>query len=165
MSLPEFYQRYADLFEGDTIVRGLITSGDEALDLYKSIGPGLYDYSYAEGKWTVRELMGHIIDAERVFSYRALRFARGDGAQLEGFEQDDWIPEMNIERRTMNFLISEFANLRASTIDLFSSFDDDMLSREGIASGTTISVEQLGKIIVGHEAHHRKIIKERYLNS
>ncbi len=161
--LPEFYQKYIESFQGETVVRDMIMAGDEALDFYKSLGPGVYDYRYTEGKWTVREILGHVIDAERVFAYRALCFGRGDKTPLPGFEQDDWIPHMNLERRTMNFLISEFAALRASSVDLFSSFSPEMYSQSGVASGVKFTVEELGKILVGHEVHHRNIIKERYL--
>ena len=165
MSVPDFYRGYIDNFQGDTLIKGMILSGDEALDFYKSLGPGVYDFRYAKGKWSVREILGHIIDAERVFSYRALRFARGDNTPLPGFDQDLWIPNMNIERRTMNYLVSEFAGLRASTVDLFSSFGEEVYGNVGTASGGEFTVEQVGKILVGHEIHHRKIIKERYLNN
>ena len=165
MSVPDFYRGYIDNFQGDTLIKGMILSGDEALDFYKSLGPGVYDFRYVAGKWSVREILGHIIDTERVFSYRALRFARGDETPLPGFDQDLWIPNMNIERRTMNYLVSEFAGLRASTIDLFSSFGEEVYGSIGTASGGKFTVEQVGKILVGHEIHHRKIIKERYLNN
>ena len=132
-------------------------------ELINSIPEGKFGFAYAEGKWTLAELLMHIIDAERVFQYRALRFARNDKTPLAGFDQDDYIPECNAGGRSKKDLLEEYAAVRESTIKLFQSFDDEMLKRVGNASGSDMSARAMGFIICGHQAHHLKIIKERYL--
>ena len=105
-----------------------------------------------------------MIDAERVFAYRALSFSRNDQNNLPGFEQNDWVDESNAENRKLYTLIAEYTNVRASTTDLFSSFTTEMLARTGVASGHPVSVNALGFIIAGHEIHHSNILKERYFS-
>lgn len=161
--LPDFYQRYIDTAGEGNLVRLLILEGDKMATFYRSLPPHKLEYRYEEGKWTPMEILGHIIDCERIFSFRALSFARIDKREIIGFEQDDYIPEMNIENRSFINILNELVNLRASTIDLFSSFSTEMMERGGIASSLEVSVEQLGRMIVGHEKWHRNIIKERYL--
>ena len=165
MLVPEFYKGYIKYCQYDSIVKGLMLEGDASLDFYKSLGPALYEHRYAQGKWSIREILGHVIDGERVFAYRAMCMARGDKTPLPGFEQDDYIPNMNLGQRPMNSLITEFATLRASSVDLFTGFSAQMLGNTGTASGYEFDVESLGKIIVGHEIHHRKVIEEKYMNS
>ena len=120
MSLPEFYQRYVDNFNAPSVAAALLMEGDQALDFYKSIGPGLYDFRYAPNKWTVKEVLAHVIDGERIFAYRALRFSRNDETELAGFDENEYAREMNIENRSFSTLITEFANLRATSVDLWS---------------------------------------------
>ena len=116
-----------------------------------------------KGKWTIKELVQHIIDAERVLSYRALRFARRDATDLAGFEEDDYVKNSNGDTRDYNDLLVEFSAVRNATILLFNSFTDEALQRIGSASGSIISVRALGFIISGHLQHHLTIIKERYI--
>ena len=120
-------------------------------------------YAYAEGKWTVAQVLVHIMDAERVFQYRALRFARNDATPLPGFDHDAYVPISGAERVTKEALVQQYQAVRQSTIALFSSFDKEALLRIGKASGVSISVRALGFIGCGHQKHHRQILKERYL--
>lgn len=162
--VPAFYQNYVEGVHYDELVPALINSGNETTDLLKSIPEASGDYKYAEGKWTIRQVIAHMMDAERVFAYRALTFARNDKAELPGFEENDWAIEANAENRKLYKLIEEYNNVRASTIDLFGSFNQKMLARVGSANGVKMSVNTIGFVIVGHETHHRKILNERYFS-
>jgi uncharacterized damage-inducible protein DinB len=121
-------------------------------------------YRYAEGKWTIKEILAHIIDDERIYAYRALRFARNDQTELPGFEQDDYAAESRANVRTIEDLLNEFSAVRHSTIALFESFAEQVLTRSGIASGNIMSVRAAAYHIAGHELRHINIIKERYLD-
>lgn len=121
------------------------------------------DFRYAENKWTVAEVLVHIIDSERIFQYRALRFSRGDQTPLPGFEQDDYVPFSKANNRTLQSLIDEYSVVRNSTLHLFNQFDTNDLERKGIASSLDWSVGALGFVICGHQKHHRNILRERYL--
>jgi len=120
------------------------------------------NFRYAPGKWSVKEIVGHLSDAERIFSYRALRIARGDGTPLAGFEQDDYIRGGNFADRTLADLSEEFAVVRAATVALFGSLADDAWARRGQASNSEVTVRALAYIIAGHELHHRRMLLERY---
>jgi len=120
-------------------------------------------HRYAEGKWTIKEILAHIIDDERIFSYRALRFARNDKTELPGFEQDEYALNSGANERDINDLLKEFGAVRESTIALFDSFNDEALLRSGVASGNVLSVRAAAYHIAGHEMRHVNIIKERYL--
>lgn len=158
-----FYHTYVSKVpEGDLITQFKQQTA-ETLTLYKSISEEQWNSAYAPGKWTIKELLVHLLDSERVFSYRALRIARGDQTPLMGFEQDDYIPTSEANQRTVEDLLEEYQNLRASTISLIKSFNPTMMARTGTASGATISVRALCAIMAGHEIHHRQIIEERYL--
>ena len=122
-------------------------------------------YRYAEGKWTIKEILAHLIDDERIYAYRALRFARNDQTELPGFEQDDYALESGANKRSLDELLEEFAVVRKSTIALFNSFDEHVLCRSGVASGNVMSVRAAAYHIAGHELRHLKIVKERYLGS
>ena len=119
-------------------------------------------YRYAPGKWTIKEIVGHLIDDERIYAYRALRFARNDQTELPGFEQDEYAVESRANERQIEDLLYEFAAVRNSTIALFESFDSEVLTRFGIASGNVMSVRAAAYHIAGHELRHMNIIKERY---
>lgn len=120
-------------------------------------------YRYAEGKWTIKEILAHFIDDERIYAYRALRFARNDQTELPGFEQDAYAVESGANERSLDELLEEFAAVRKSTIALFNSFDDRVLTRYGVASGNVMSVRAIAYHIAGHELRHLNMIKERYL--
>lgn len=120
-------------------------------------------YRYAEGKWTIKEILVHLIDDERIYSYRALRFARNDKTELPGFEQDDYAIHSGANEREIRDILKEFATVRRATISLFESFDRKALLRAGIASGNIMSVRAAAYHIAGHEMRHINIIRERYL--
>ena len=120
-------------------------------------------FRYAPGKWTVKEVLAHVIDDERIYAYRALRFARNDPTELPGFDQDAYAPCSGANRRTVESLVGEFAAVRRSTIALFESFDEEALERAGVADGNRATVRALAYHIAGHELRHMSIIRERYL--
>ena len=132
-------------------------------EFIRSLPEAKLNYRYAEGKWTIKEILAHHIDDERIYAYRALRFARNDQTELPGFEQDDYAAESGANERSLDDLLEEFAFVRKSTIALFNSFDDRVLTRSGVANGNVMSVRAIAYHIAGHELHHVNIIKERYL--
>ncbi|MDX1773595.1 DinB family protein [Oceanihabitans sediminis] len=158
-----FYQTYIDKAGDLDLLEGLEFGFKETLELFESIPNEVYDYAYAEGKWTIKELLQHIIDTERVFAYRALCFARKERAVLPGFNEDDYADCSFANRRTKDDLLEEYVNVRKSTISLFRSFSDDMLFQNGVASDVNITVRAIGFILVGHEKHHCMVVAERYL--
>lgn len=128
-----------------------------------SIPEDKFHYSYQAGKWTVAQVLLHILDAERVFQYRALRFARKDKTPLPGFDQDTYVMESNAENWTKQEMIDNYKAIRESTISLFEKLPEEVLVRVGIASDSPMSVAALGFICCGHQKHHRNILRERYL--
>ncbi len=138
-------------------------NSERTVSLLKSLTPEQWMFRYAEGKWTIKEIILHIIDDERIFAYRALRFARNDSTELPGFDQDPYVAASNADDRTPESLIEEFLAVRASTIALFQHLPDDAWVRSGIANGHAVSVRALVYHIAGHELHHFNLIKERYL--
>lgn len=132
-------------------------------DFINSLPTSKHDYRYAEGKWTIKEIITHLTDAERIFAYRALRFARNDKTELPGFEENDYVPQSNAANRSIESLVAEYQAVRQATITLFESFTPDMCLLMGTASGMQISVRALGYIIAGHTLHHQQVIRQRYL--
>lgn len=163
-TIPPFYKKYVKLVEEPDLLQALRVSNYRMLDVLASIGEGHQDFRYAEGKWSIRELLCHMIDAERIFAYRALRFARNDKTALHGWEENDYAPEANAGGRSLRQIADEMSCLRASTLHLFEGFTAEMLGRKGIANDNEMSVITLGFIIAGHETHHRNILVERYLS-
>ncbi len=162
-TIPHFYKNYVKQIEEPDVLQALRISGHRMQELVHSIPVAKADFAYEEGKWSIRELLCHVMDAERIFSYRALRFARHDETVLPGFDENDYAKQANASGRTLQKIASEMVHLRASTIDLFESFTPEMLTLKGTASNSELSVVALGFIISGHETHHRKILQERYL--
>ena len=121
------------------------------------------DYRYEEGKWSVKDLVQHVIDSERVFAYRALRFSRNDQTELSGFDQDHYASHALAQDRDLEEIMNEFTSTRYSTISLFSSLTDEQLKRVGTANEVEFSVEILGYIISGHLLHHLEVVREKYL--
>jgi hypothetical protein len=120
-------------------------------------------HRYAEGKWSIKEVIAHVTDAERVFSYRLLRFARGDRTELPGFDEGKWAPESGAESRTLEDLVDEFVSVRRASVALIRSMPDEAMERRGTASGKEISARALAWIMAGHFAHHARVLRERYL--
>jgi uncharacterized damage-inducible protein DinB len=161
--VPQFFQRYVSLVKDQDMLDALKQSSKVTLSLIRSIPESKGEYRYAEGKWTIKEMLAHMLDAERIFAYRALRFARNDKTALPGFEENDYAPQANAHGRTVARLADELERVRLTTIDLFSSFTPDMLQRTGTASNKEMSVLTMGYVISGHESHHRNVLTERYL--
>lgn len=162
-TIPPFYKNYLKQIDETDLLQALRISGHRALELVHSISEEKSDFRYAPDKWTIRELLCHMIDAERIFTYRALRFARNDKTPLAGFEEQDYAPQANASGRSLQKIAADMAHLRSSTIDLFESFTPEMLVRRGLANNNELSVLALGFIIAGHETHHCHVLKERYL--
>lgn len=162
-NIPHFYKNYVKQIEETDLIQALRISGHRMLETVHGVPESKADYRYADGKWSVRELLCHIIDAERIFAYRALRFARNDKTPLSGFEENDYAPQANAQGRSLKKIADDMAHLRVSTIDLFEGFAPEMLTRKGTANKNELSVISLAFIIAGHETHHRHILTERYL--
>ncbi len=152
----------------------LVPEGDILVTLEKQLPPTLAllsrpesdgDFRYAPGKWSVKESLGHVIDAERVFSYRALRISRNDKTPLAGFEQDDYVKYGPFSHCTLASLVDEFASVRKATVALFRALDDAAWPRRGVASNNEVTVRALAYMIAGHELHHRRIFREKYFAS
>lgn len=157
-----YYDRYISLVKSDDIVPVLEKQAPETIALLKSAGAKA-DFRYEPGKWSVKEVLGHVNDTERIMTYRAVRIARGDKTPIEGFEQDDYIRGGNFSQRTLADLIDEFAAIRQATLAFFRHLDSEAAARIGTANKDAISVRALSFIIAGHELHHRRILQEKYL--
>lgn len=159
----EFYQPYINLVKEENVSKAIKKSGAQIKKFLKTIPRKKIDYAYAEGKWTIKEILQHLIDGERVFAYRAVTFARKDATHLPSFDENTWAQNAKIKNRKWKDLVEEFKTVRKSTELLFESFDDEQLLSTGTASNKTINVLAIGFICAGHPEHHIKIIKERYL--
>ena len=164
-TIPAFYKGYVKLVTHPDVLQALRISGYRTMELIHSIPELRADFRYAEGKWSIREVLCHMMDAERIFSYRALRFARNDKTALPGFDENEYAKYLNATGRSLTQIGDEMQHLRTSTVDLFESFNEEMLTRKGTASNNELSVVALGIIIAGHETHHCKVLKERYLDA
>ncbi len=162
-TVPHFYKNYVKQIEETDLLQALRISGHRALELVHSIPEEKADLRYAPEKWSIRELLCHMLDAERIFAYRALRFARLDKTPLAGWDENTYAPQANAAGRSLQKIAVDMAHLRSSTIDLFESFTPEMLTRKGIANNNELSVIALGFIIAGHETHHCQVLKDRYL--
>ena len=159
----KYIQRYLDLVPSEHWVEELKNSGEKTLKIYSDLSEEQSNFAYAEGKWTLKELLQHLIDAERIFIYRALRFSRNDQTELAGWEEELYAKEYFLEDISIKTLVAEFDYLRKSNILFFGNLRPGILCRKGVANGNEISVETLGKLIIGHNIHHLNIIEKRYL--
>jgi len=159
-----YYQLYVDLVKGEEIIPVLESQIDEFISFVKTIPEEKKTYTYAEGKWTIAELLGHIIDVERVMAFRAFWFARNDPNALPGFEHDDYVKISGSNQRYLFELMDEWVQLRKSNILLFRSLDNEALHRRGTANYNEVSVLALLFIVAGHCTHHLGILKEKYLS-
>jgi hypothetical protein len=160
-----YYGKYVSLISGDDILTLLGQQLTETLALLGNISESQANYRYAPDKWSIKELVGHLIDTERIFAYRALRFARNDQTPLQGFEQDDYIRGASFDDCAINDLASEFEHVRRSSLSLFSNLGEEAWKRRGLANDSEVSVRALAYIIAGHELHHMEILRTRYLQS
>lgn len=159
----EYYRLYIGQVPDGDILETLERQIDETADLLKGLPAALETHRYAPDKWSIREVIGHLIDAERVFGVRALHFARSDPAPLPSFEQDDWVRLGNAHERPMASLVAELVAVRTGHVLLFRGLDADAALRRGIASGLEFTVRSIPWILAGHELHHRRLLQERYL--
>lgn len=158
-----FYQTYIDRADQLTLKEGLKHNSENVIAFFEHIPENKHEYSYQEGKWTIKEMLQHIIDTERIFTYRALCVAREDKTSFPGFDENAYVPPSMANNRTFESLMNEYKVVRSATITLFESFTEEMLLQVGIASNSPISVRALGFIIMGHENHHCGVLRERYL--
>ncbi len=158
-----YYGKYIARVPKTDILRTLEQQNNETLRLVRSIPETRAHFRYAPGKWSINEVLGHLIDGERVFAYRALRFSRNDKTALPGFDQEPYIQFGNYDACPLSELADEFTLVRQSTISLFKHMSDEAWLRTGVASDATVSVRALAWIIAGHELHHVHILKTKYL--
>ncbi|WP_299665744.1 DinB family protein [uncultured Polaribacter sp.] len=160
-----YFEQYIQLvpYKEKSLLAYLLDSQKDFDTLLRTLPNEKHNFAYKQGKWTLKELIQHTIDTERVFCYRALCFARNDQTPLPGFDQDVFVQNDNANERNYFDLLDEMNILRKSTIQLYKSFSDDALLRVGIASNNKMSVRALGYLFSGHQMHHLNIIKERYL--
>ena len=160
-----FYDTYVNAVPGADVLDTLAAAPDGLDALLASLDAAAETFAYADGKWTVREVLGHVIDAERVFAYRALHMARADGSSLPGMEENAWATASNAGERELADLLTEFRALRMANVAQFRSWSDEQLDRTGSASGNAFTVRSLVFIIAGHELHHRRVLRERYVQA
>ena len=158
-----FYHKYINYAMGDSIAEVIANHSVQLNEFYNNLPEAKADYAYASGKWTIKDLLQHVIDAERIFTYRALRIARKDTTPLAGFEENDYAANSNAANRTLQSLKDEFTAVRISSDFLFRSFNEDQLNAVGTASNNSITTNALAFITYGHLLHHKNIIEERYL--
>lgn len=161
----EYYGRYVSRVPRGDFLAVLRKQADEIAGLFGAFTPAQADFSYAPGKWPVKEVLGHMTDTERVFAYRALSIGRGDPSPLPGFEQDDWMATAGFGRRAMDDLLAEWRAVRAATLALVEGFPPEATLRRGVASGKAFSARALLHIAPGHTAYHLEVLRERYLGA
>ena len=158
-----YYEKYVALVPSGDFLEILQEQQRELTRLLSPLTEQQAEFRYAPGKWSIKEILGHINDAERIFAYRLLRIARGDQTPLPGFEQDNYIEPGNFSARTLADLLHEFSTVREATVSLIRSLDDAAWRRRGVASQKEVTVTAIAFVIAGHERHHRIILEERYL--
>jgi len=161
--VPEYYHKYINLSIGDDLKTALQKHQTGLVSLLENVPEEKWDYRYAEGKWSIKEVVQHIIDGERVFSYRALCFSRKDKTALPGFDENLFTENANADSRTKQDLIDELKTVQKSSAQMFNSFNEEQLEQHGVASGQPTYVKGIAYILVGHALHHKKILEERYL--
>jgi uncharacterized damage-inducible protein DinB len=160
---PDYFYNYIKLVENENLGDALKNQIPEIQSFFSSIEEEKRDYKYAEGKWTIKEVLQHIIDTERIFAYRALAFARKDVNTLPSFDENSYAKNSNADKRNWNELTEELMAVRKTTDFLFNCFSEEQLNTVGKASNYEMSVKALGYTIAGHLAHHVNVLKERYL--
>lgn len=161
--VPPFYHGYVQEAVGSDVCEALVSAAAAVQTLFGAIPEERGDHRYAPGKWSVKDVLLHLVDAERVFAYRALRFARMDGTPLPGFDEDAYVPAARADKRTLAGLLEEHRAVHASTLALFRSLGAEELLRTGEANGRIISVRAIGWATAGHALHHASVVRERYL--
>jgi uncharacterized damage-inducible protein DinB len=159
-----YYGGYIDNVSNEyPLLEELEISVHRLIKFVQNIPMDKFDYRYAEDKWTIKDILQHLIDAERIFAYRALRFSRNDTTPLASFDENSYVVFANANKRSIQDLLTELAVVRQATLSLFKTFSDEELLRIGIASNHPMSVRALGFVIIGHQNHHQRVFEERYL--
>jgi hypothetical protein len=158
-----FYETYVSLVPEGDVVEAMRSQLAEVTAMLGGIGEERGGHAYAEGKWSIRQVVGHCIDGERIFSYRALAIARGEQRPLPGMDQDEYMAHSDFDSRTLADLAAEFAHARAANVLMFHGLSEDAWLRRGVASEREVSVRALAHIVVGHVAHHMNVLRARYL--
>jgi hypothetical protein len=158
-----YAERYISLVPDGVIGETLARQFEEYLPLYRGISEEKGAYRYAPGKWSLKQVLGHVIDTERILGFRGLAASRGEKKPIPGFEQDDYVAAVNFDERSVSDLVDEFVMVRAATVLLFKHMSDEMLMRRAIANNAEISARAAGYFIAGHERYHIKQMKEHYL--
>jgi len=161
----KYVQRYLDNIPSEDWLGELRKTGEKTVKMYSGFTEEQSYFAYAEGKWTLKELLLHLSDTERVFQYRILAFARGDKNELPGFDEELYANQSFANERSLDSLLEEYQLIRKSSQILLETLNPSVLNNIGTANGNQISVETIGKLIVGHNIHHLNIIEERYLQS
>ncbi len=156
------YEKYVSLISGGDLLSILDRQMNQVVRLFAGRSEADGDNRYLPEKWSVKEVLGHIIDTERIMTYRALRIARGDKSPIEGFEQDDYVRNGPFGHCRLSDLVEEFMHVRRATVALFRNLDEPAITRRGIANKQEITARALAYIIAGHELHHRRIVEEKY---
>ena len=164
---PDEYGRIHDGYmrevSEDNVLTALEREGEDTMNMLGDLGEEGAGYRYRSGKWSIKEVLGHLTDSERIFAYRALRIGRNDPTPLASFEQDDYVAAANFDRQELGDLLEQFRTVRRESLLLFRSFDDQAWVRRGVASGIETSTRAYPYLILGHERHHKRILRERYL--
>jgi len=158
-----YYETYISIVPKGNLLKVLEDQRRETQQLLAGLSEAKALHRYAPGKWSIKEVLGHLTDSERVFCYRALAFGRADENPLPGFDEKAWVPAGRFDARPLKDLAAEFDAVRRATIALFSGLDAEALARQGTANNNAISVRALAWIIAGHERHHLAVLRERYL--
>jgi hypothetical protein len=162
---PAYYQRYINTVTDEDLITALQNEMEEAIAVMNSVPAEKESFAYADGKWTVKQVVSHVIDTERIFNYRALRFSRFDMTPLSGFDENDYAPKANTENRSLNDLKEEYIAVRKSNILFFNSLTQEMLESKGTANKNSMTPKAIGWMIPGHSKHHFQVIRERYLDA
>lgn len=161
---PPYFEKYLSNIPADAEAYDLFTQSNfDTIDLVTSVDGETLEYRYAEGKWNIPEILQHLMDSERVFSYRALRIARGDKSENPGYDENVYAANSHASERNIMDMVREFSLLRASTIELFKSFNEEDLQQVGFANGYQVTPAALAYAIIGHERHHISVIEDKYL--
>jgi hypothetical protein len=162
--LPDYLKHYLSMATESEVLEALRNSEDELVSVLQKTDASKANFKYAEGKWTVNEVMQHIIDTERIFQYRALCIARGEKQSLPGFDQDEYAANVEVSGRSLQSMLDEFVAVRRSSFQLFMHLTNDQLNTEGLANGMKIRTIAYGFLCAGHLRHHLNVLKERYVS-
>jgi len=162
---PPYFGLYVGLVPENDILNVLVKQADATVELLAPLGDDDALHRYAPGKWSIKEMLGHLTDSERLFVYRAMSFARGDATDLPGMDEDAWVDGADFDRVPLVDLLMEFRTVREGTVRFFDNLDDAAYARRGTANGLTFGVNSTPWLVAGHERHHLNVLRERYLVS